>query len=73
MPKRTTASQTIPPDIQLQNLWLASARSGRFRHRPLKTDVPIRGRYLGLADLFAVYCWLLLAGLAVASAIWLFA
>ena len=71
MPKKT-ASQTIPPDIQLQNLWLASARSGRFRRAPLKTDAPIRGRYLALADLFAVYCWLFLVALGVASAIWMF-
>ena len=63
----------MPVDIQLQNLWLSSARSGRFRQQPIQTDLPIRGRYLGLADLIAVYCWLLVFGLAIAFALWMFA
>ena len=73
MPKKSTPRQPMPPDVQLQNLWLASARSGRFRQQPIPSDLPIRGRYLGLSDLFAVYCWLFLLGLAIAFAIWMFA
>jgi hypothetical protein len=72
MPKKPSPP-AMPVDIQLQNLWLSSARSGRFRQQPTQTDLRMRGRYLGLADLIAVYCWLLVFALAIASAIWLFA
>jgi hypothetical protein len=73
MPKKSTAQQSMPPDIQLQNLWLSSARSGRYRQQPTQTDLKIRGRYFGLAHLVAVYFWLFLLGLVMALAVWMFA
>ena len=69
--KKYATLSEMPADIQLQYLWSMSARQGRFRRLPAQSDFRPAGRYLGLADLCAVICWLFVFALAIVAIAWM--